>query len=169
MRAQEAVQLPGIIVEAPKPAVVTARKRPELAEQIPVSVDVQDTAGPATSADGAGGQIAVPLGGTIKDKRIASVLDAVEETPSANITDFGEKRTSLVSIRGVGPLSNISGAIDDTTVITFVDGVPQPLQGSDASLLDVARVEVLKGPQNVLFRAKHIRRGHQHHTQCAEL
>ncbi len=150
-QAQQPIELPGITIQAPKPAVVTARKRTERADQVPVSVDVLDSTGPAASEGEPGGQIAVPLGGSIDDQRISTVIEAVEETPSANITSFGEKRTTLVSIRGLGPLSNISGAIDDTTVITFVDGVPQPLQGSDASLLDVERVEVLKGPQNVLF------------------
>ncbi len=109
--------------------VVTARKREESLKDVPVA---------ATAITGE----------TIEKRGFTSVKDVATITPSLNINSDGAGR-AFVAIRGVGT------TLIDTVqpgVGIFVDGIYQPNTSYlNNPLTDVARVEVLRGPQGTLY------------------
>lgn len=126
------------VVEADADAVptlpemtVTARKLAEDARKVPISMTVVDAQG-------------------LEDRRIDNVETLLRATPGLGFSWLGDGRSSFQSIRGIGPMSQPLGH-DDSSVVTYVDGVPQPLFGADQMLLDLERVEVLRGPQGTVF------------------
>jgi iron complex outermembrane receptor protein len=130
--AQEAAPASSSVITLDPITVTTARKRDEDPKNVPFGLDIYTRQ-------------------NLDDRRATTFADVLRDSSSVNLTDYGDKRSSVVTIRGVGPLSGAPGNVDDTSVLTFVDGVPQPLYGSDAQMLDLERVEVLKGPQSTLF------------------
>lgn len=142
----DTVELPGVVVTAddevaePKrrakrqsmgTATVAARRRPEPAQSVPIGLTVDN-------------------GQSLDDRRIVDLETFSREAPNASFTGFGDPRQTFFSIRGVGPVTFPAGH-DDTSVVTYVDGVPQPFFGSDLRLLDVGQAEILRGPQGTLF------------------
>lgn len=107
--------------------VVTARKREESLQDVPLTV----TAVTAT-------QIA-ELG--IKDSRDLALF-----TPGfSNVTSFGRNSSERPTIRGQ---SNILGAAN---AAYFVDGVYLTGSASNTETANLERIEVIKGPQAALF------------------
>ncbi|HKY92149.1 MAG TPA: TonB-dependent receptor [Nevskiaceae bacterium] len=109
--------------------VVTAQKREENLQDVPISIN-------AFSAE------QLMASGT------DSVKDLAKITPALTYTDFAGY--TLIFLRGVGSDAFIPSA--DPSVATYVDGISLPAsQGFAQSLGGVERVEVLKGPQGTLF------------------
>lgn len=109
--------------------IVTARKRAERLKDIPVA--------------------ATAITGDVIEKRgLTSVRDVAQLTPGLNINSDAAGR-AFVAIRGVGV------TLVDTVqpgVGIFVDGVYQPNTSYlNNPLIDVERVEVLRGPQGTLY------------------
>lgn len=111
--------------------VVTARKREQSLQDVSVSV------------------MALPEN-LLKDAFLTSSEDLTQLVPSLNIQKTGRPRGSSFNIRGIGTQSFSSGA--EPSVSTLLDGVVLGRSGmAFLQLLDVARVEVLRGPQGTLF------------------
>jgi iron complex outermembrane receptor protein len=109
------------------PVVVTARKWEEAAEEVPKSLTVITE----TFA---------------RDAGIRTVRDASFYVPNLFMVEFSSRRLSFPTMRGVG-----SGQ-GDPAVTTYIDGVPQLTTGStNIPLLDVERVEFLRGPEGTLY------------------
>ncbi|MHA4867024.1 TonB-dependent receptor [Duganella sp. PWIR1] len=111
--------------------VVTAQKRSQSIKEVPVAITVVN----ATQLERAG------------------VKDISDLSKTAAALEFGDPNTNAgpggsASIRGIGTAVMTISA--ESSVGVVVDGVPQ---GSTASglMLDLARVEVLRGPQGTLF------------------
>ena len=109
---------------------VTARKAEESAKDIPFSLTVIDEA-------------------QIEDRRLKSFEDALRQTTGVEIQTFGSLNTDVMRIRGVGSMYQIGQ--DDTSVLMNLDGVPQSLSMASMSIMDIQRMEVLKGPQGTLM------------------
>lgn len=109
--------------------VVTARKREERLQDVPISVT-------AVTAD------------TLERQQINSVREVAAFAPGLNISTDAVGR-AFMSIRGVGT------TLIDTVqpgVGIFVDGIYQPNTSYlNNPVFDVARIEVLRGPQGTLF------------------
>jgi iron complex outermembrane receptor protein len=107
--------------------VVTAQKREERLQDVPIS-------------------IAVVSGNQLTRKNVNEVADLTHSVPSLNASGpFG-----ALSIRGVGSLSFSRSAEGSVGVV--IDGVALANTGTNPpQLFDVARVEVLEGPQGTLF------------------
>ena len=113
---------------------VTARKREESLQQVPVAVT-------AFSA------------GELEARRIDNIDEIANFAPNVNfITNTGISGTasSYVFIRGIGQTEVFLQ--NDPGVGIYVDGVYLGrTQGSVMKMLDLERVEVLRGPQGTLF------------------
>lgn len=127
-------QAQGLADEFLEEIIVTATKRPG-------GIDVQD-AGLAISAYGESQLDAMHI-------RDLSALGFV--APSVQLEDIGTTRgTANFSIRGLGVNSSIPSI--DPTVGVFVDGVYMGINGGVVlDRFDMASIEVLRGPQGLLF------------------
>ena len=75
-----------------------------------------------------------------------SVKTAAELVPNLFIPDYGSRMTSTVYVRGIGT------RIDQPAVGLTIDNVPvMTKENYDFDLMDVARFEMLRGPQNTLY------------------
>jgi iron complex outermembrane recepter protein len=111
--------------------LVTAQKRTESLQDIPISVT-------AISA---------------KDLEIMGIRDSVDLTrasASLTYTEGGSKQESSFRIRGIG--TSVYSISVEPSVAVVIDNVSQ-IQSAQAftNLIDVERVEVLRGPQSTLF------------------
>jgi iron complex outermembrane receptor protein len=85
----------------------------------------------------------------VVQQRMNSLEDALRLTPGVDLQSYGDTSNTAIRIRGVGALNKTSR--DDSSVVLYVDGMPQPVANSTLATLDLERVEVLKGPQGTLF------------------
>jgi iron complex outermembrane receptor protein len=109
--------------------VVTARKRSEVLQDVPVAVTAV-------------------TGETIEKRGLTQIKDVAQLTPSLNVNSDGVGRVFL-AVRGVG--TTLVGTVQPGVGI-FVDGVYQPNTSYlNNPLVDVDRVEVLRGPQGTLY------------------
>ena len=110
--------------------VVTAQKRSQNAKEVPIAMTVVNAA----------------------QLERAGVKDIADLAKTAASLEFGDQKTGgaggSASIRGIGTAVFTMSA--ESSVGVVVDGVPL---GATASglMLDLARVEVLRGPQGTLF------------------
>ena len=87
-------------------------------------------------------------GDKIDELKMEGILDISMFTPNFTITESGVSFMKTPSIRGLASNSHTG----TTTVGLYVDGVPtlSPV-GYDNTLIDIERVEVLRGPQGTLY------------------
>jgi outer membrane receptor protein involved in Fe transport len=111
--------------------VVTATKREQTLQDVPVAVTV-------TSAQ------------TIRQTAIRDVLDLQSVVPSLRVSQLQTSTQTNFIIRGFGNGANNPGI--ESSVGVFVDGVYRSRSASQiGDLVDVERIEVLRGPQSTLF------------------
>ena len=78
--------------------------------------------------------------------QVLSVKTAADLVPNLFIPDYGSRMTSTVYVRGIGT------RIDQPAVGLTIDNVPvMTKENYDFDLMDVARFEVLRGPQSTLY------------------
>ena len=119
--------------ESPDPniIVVTATKREQTLQEVPVAVSV-------TTAE------------TIERAQIRDIADLATVVPSLRVSQLQSAFATSYSIRGFGTDGNNIGL--EPSVAMFVDGVYRSRAVSQISdLPDIQRVEVLRGPQSTLF------------------
>ena len=112
--------------------VVTARHRDERAQDIPIALSV------------VGGDL-------LTSTNTTSVADLSKLAPSLSFQGYNPRNTNL-NIRGLG--NNIAIASDglDPGVGFYIDGVYYNRPGTAAfDLIDIERIEVLRGPQGTLY------------------
>ncbi|HPF26986.1 MAG TPA: TonB-dependent receptor [Steroidobacteraceae bacterium] len=110
--------------------IVTARKQAESLQDVPLSV--------------------LPISGEALQKaRIASITDIANAVPGLQY-NIGTASDAEIFLRGIG--SDIQSAGADRAIGIFVDGVYMSrATGTAIDLYDLDRVEVLRGPQSLLF------------------
>lgn len=110
--------------------VVTAQRREQRLQDVPVSVSVV-------------------TGAALQQSNIRTLQDITQRLPNVKIT-AGQSSESL-NIRGIGSGQNPGF---EQSVATFVDGIYRPRsRGVRAALFDIDQIEVLKGPQTTFFGA----------------
>ncbi|WP_367183748.1 TonB-dependent receptor [Novosphingobium sp. Chol11] len=127
--------------EAPAPEteglqeiVVTATKRETNLQKTPISISVLSSE-------------------ALKQRRVQSLIDLADgAVPSLRVATFESRQSALtIGIRGIVP-GDANQPAREQGVGVYIDGVYLGRQhGLNASLFDVARIEVLKGPQGTLF------------------
>lgn len=111
--------------------VVTATKRSESIQTVPVSVAVVSQA-------------------QLQEQNVLDSSDLGRVAPSVAFNQVFIAAGNAFSVRGVGSLAG-GAAVDQSVGVAF-DGVPLgSAAGNISDLVDMQRVEVLKGPQGMLF------------------
>ena len=117
--------------EAPGEIVVTAQKRSESLQSVPVAVSVLS-------------------GEDLADASRPSIESAAQMVPSLNFLKSGTTINQSIFLRGVGTATFSIAA--EPSVSTVVDGVVYARSGEAFSdMVDVSQIEVLRGPQGTLF------------------
>lgn len=112
--------------------VVTARRREENAQSIPIAVDAFGEE-------------------KLDDFRITKMEDLKTIAPSLSVSSAsGRANSPVYSLRGVRPTEALYGQ-DPTVAIYFADAVLSPAKGSNLGMYDLGSIQVLKGPQGTLF------------------
>ncbi len=112
--------------------IVTAQKREQAVTDVPIAIDVIDGAG-------------------LRQRGASSLIDIAQYSPGLNIRGpFGDFSYPLLSLRGV----NTDGFIETISQSTgvYTDGVfvsAPPMLA--LRILDIERLEILKGPQGTLY------------------
>jgi len=126
--AEESVDLSKI-----QEVVVTARKHEEVLQRVPLSVSAI-------------------TGDALAKRSLASLAAIGQTTPNFTFSQQsqGGRSAGVVYIRGVG--QSDTRPTYDPAVGVYIDGVfLGRMQASDLEMLDVERVEILRGPQGTLF------------------
>ena len=111
--------------------VVTAQKREQRLQDVPVVVTVLNTK-------------------QLQDAGVRDVRDLTLLTPGLSATTNATEATTTVRIRGIGTVADKSGLEDGVGI--YIDNVYRPRNGVGFNDLgELADVEVLKGPQGTLF------------------
>ena len=111
--------------------IVTATKRPQTLQEIPIAVTVVDSE-------------------VIERAQINDILDLQASVPSLRVTQLQTSGNVNFIIRGFGNGANNLGI--EPSVGVFIDGVYRSRTASAlADLPNIERVEVLRGPQSTLF------------------
>jgi outer membrane receptor protein involved in Fe transport len=115
--------------------VVTAQKRSEKLQRVPESIQVLDAK-------------------TLRQLNITEFQDYVRYVPSLQVQTFGPNQTTLY-LRGVSDGGNANHSGPLPLVGSYLDEMPTTTIGGtlDVHLYDIARVEVLAGPQGTLYGA----------------
>ncbi len=114
--------------------IVTATKRETNLQQTPISIAVMGNE-------------------QLKQRHVQSLIDLADgAVPSLRVATFEARQSALtIGIRGIVPLDANQPAREQGVGV-YIDGVYLGRQhGLNASLFDVERVEILKGPQGTLF------------------
>ena len=111
--------------------VVTAAKRPQTLQEVPIAVTVTDNE-------------------TIERAQILDIIDLQSVVPSLRVPQFQSSTQVNFVIRGFGNGANNAGI--EPSVGVFIDGVYRSRSAAQiADLPGLERVEVLRGPQSTLF------------------
>ena len=111
--------------------MVTANRREQSLQEVPMSVSAF-------------------TGDFFKDTGVKNLSDLEQYTPSLKITPGTDSSAVSIRIRGIGSIGSNVGI--DPSVGMFIDGVYQGRAGmSVGDLVDIERVEVLRGPQGTLY------------------
>ncbi len=111
--------------------VVTATKRAEDIQEVPMSVT-------AFTSE------------FFKDSGVTNLAGLQQYTPSLKITPGTDSNATSIRIRGIGSVGTNVGI--DPSVGVFIDGVYQGRAGmSIGDLIDIERIEILRGPQGTLY------------------
>ena len=111
--------------------IVTAQRRSETLQRVPASVEVL-------------------TGEALQAARVSNLGNLQEVSPSLVVTQTNNPNAAVFTVRGVGTAVTDRGF--EQSVGVYIDGVFRGRPGSALQdLLDIERVEVLRGPQSTLF------------------
>jgi len=113
----------------PGDIIVTARRRDEKLQNVPVSVSAFSNT-------------------TLQRASVQTIADIRTITPGLTFSSEGGKDNTAVTLRGIGQIP--TGEVTPG-VVTYFANVPLASLGSNVPTFDIANVQVLKGPQGTLF------------------
>ena len=100
----------------------------------------------------AGDLLKLPLSASVSDTEfltsamVRTISEAAIYAPNTFMAESTSRRQILPYVRGLG------GSEFNPSVTTFIDGIPQfHTSSSNLSLLDIAQIDLTRGPQGTLF------------------
>ena len=111
---------------------VTAQRREENLQNVPISISAFTAA-------------------SIKDNMFDDVSDYLVKTPNASFISTGARSRREISIRGVTNFLAIDSALRTSTFGFYVDGFSVAGTSVNPPIMDIERIEVLRGPQATYF------------------
>ncbi|MEP6967645.1 MAG: TonB-dependent receptor, partial [Pseudomonadota bacterium] len=116
--------------------IVTASKRAENIQSLPLSIQAIDTK-------------------KLDELNITSFQDYVKFVPSLQANQGGPPNTSIIYMRGISDGGNGNHSGPQPSVGTYLDELPVTTIGGtlDVHIYDIARIEVIPGPQGTLYGA----------------
>ncbi|PHM74127.1 TonB-dependent receptor [Xenorhabdus kozodoii] len=124
------------------PVVVWAEHSPEATEDVLIVTANKR----AEALNKVNGSILVKTGEELEQAGITQVQDLERAFPGLQIRTRGNRAYSATTIRGISSPDYYSPSIR-----IYVDGVPQDHQFLTQELINVERVELLRGPQSTLY------------------
>jgi len=114
--------------------VVTARKRAEDIQTVPITID-------SFTAE------------TLREKSIQTLADLSNSTPSLAINTIGGGALVTIYIRGQAPANTNNDLNTEANVGVFIDGIYQTSRNTVdlISVLDIGQIDIVKGPQSALY------------------
>jgi len=112
--------------------VVSADFRPGLAQETGVSLTTIDSE-------------------TIESRGAQHIEDILNLAPNVNVSS-GASRGQYFQIRGIGERSEFKAPLNPSVGL-YIDGIDLSRSGGAATLFDIDRVEILRGPQGTLYGA----------------
>ena len=111
--------------------VVTAQKRAENLQDVPISV------------------VAV-TGEAIQDRNLVNVVDILQDVPNVTAQSAYQARNPILFMRGIG-IADFGPATSGAIGVTIDEVFLNSGNGQMGQVFDIDRVEVLRGPQGTLF------------------
>ena len=93
--------------------------------------------------------ISVLSGKDLEDRGVLSISNIISTVPGVSLVSDGPGFPDYI-MRGVASSSN-SGLLGNRIISVYLDETSLPQEASDVGLVDVSRVELLKGPQGTLY------------------
>ncbi len=109
--------------------IVTAQRRTETLLKVPASVEVLS-------------------GDRLQAAQISNLANLLEVSPSLSVSQTSNPSNAIFTVRGIG--TAVRGS-EQSVGVPYRRRVPRPPRRRVAGLLDIERVEVLRGPQSTLF------------------
>ena len=133
------------------PLLVVAAAAAADSASVPAAVTLDEVSVTAIKG-GAGSTALKPVAATVVGENeierlgIVTMKDVSELAPNFYIPDYGSRMTSSIYVRGIG------ARIDQPSVGLNVDNVPFLNKDNyDFDLVDIERIEVMRGPQSTLY------------------
>ncbi|MBC9033053.1 TonB-dependent receptor [Sphingomonas sp. JC676] len=129
--AQEAPASDPQVVQDNGEIVVTARFREESLTDVPIAITALK-------------------GDTLASRNLNTLQDIAQTVPTVDFRAGSSNKDRSTFIRGIGTITTSPGV--EPSVATVIDGVVLARPGqSTLDLLDIERIEILRGPQGTLF------------------
>lgn len=122
--AQQAAPQAAADTDTAQEIIVTAQKREQSLQSVPIAVSAFTDK-------------------SLQDRRIDNAINLGFSVPNLTVTDSG------ATLRGVGNLA--ISTTSDSGLGYHVNGVPITLPATELEYFDLARIEVLRGPQGTLY------------------
>ncbi|MEM9356200.1 MAG: TonB-dependent receptor [Pseudomonadota bacterium] len=133
-------ELPGIVI-------TTANKRPQVAN-VGQRGDQTDSPGDSGATAQTDANISIKTVTELRAAGVETISDLEKVFPGLVIRTRGNRAYGSITVRGVS-----SPDFYNPSVQVLVDGVPQASAAFTQDLLNIERVELLRGPQGVLYGA----------------
>jgi iron complex outermembrane receptor protein len=114
--------------------VVTAQHREQNLQDVPISISAFNEA-------------------DIEKNMFRDVTDFVSRTPNASFVSNGARSRKQISMRGVTNFVNSNQARRTSTFGFYIDGFNLSSSSSNPPIMDIERIEILRGPQSTYFGA----------------